>query len=341
MKLPFVGGVVAGCLSTMGWITFSKLSYSSSETSTKDDPHFADLSKAPIKIRSSEGFSHYPEENTRVEQILRFGWPIGGRIKRKLKNHVLEYDCTNKIPVWVAEHLTQESLKGTASRQVARFKMDPHIPKKFSAQNSDYKDSGWSRGHMSPAGNNKMLQVIGENEVAVPTHLYKVIVAHNGDNIVTGSFVVPNKPIDYSHHLKEFQVTMDYLERKVGNKFYTNMNRDEARDLCEDTGCNLMSKTEMDEYIITQRLKGVNSLKKLAKLWKNMEKKGISANTKVQELYQKRLLDLSREEAQAGAMLATAHTVDVPSREITPGKNLDDGESTAAHKHLERVAASG
>ncbi|XP_069954880.1 nuclease EXOG, mitochondrial isoform X3 [Cherax quadricarinatus] len=296
-------------------------------------------------------------------------------------------------------------IQGTASRQVARFKMDPHIPKKFSAQNSDYKDSGWSRGHMSPAGNNKMLQefmdesfyltniipqdidnnggfwnrfeifcrdltqkytdvwvtsgplflptqqengkkivtyeVIGENEVAVPTHLYKVIVAHNGDNIVTGSFVVPNKPIDYSHHLKEFQVTMDYLERKVGNKFYTNMNRDEARDLCEDTGCNLMSKTEMDEYIITQRLKGVNSLKKLAKLWKNMEKKGISANTKVQELYQKRLLDLSREEAQAGAMLATAHTVDVPSREITPGKNLDDGESTAAHKHLERVAASG
>lgn len=69
------------------------------------------------------------------------------------------------------------------------------------------------------------LQVIGENEVSVPTHLYKVIVANQGDDVFTGSFVVPNKPIDYSHHLKEFQVSMDFLEKKVGVKFYTNLNR--------------------------------------------------------------------------------------------------------------------
>lgn len=49
--------------------------------------------------------------------------------------------------------------QGAANRRAAKFKMDPLIPVEFSAQNSDYKDSGWSRGHMSPAGNNKMSQV--------------------------------------------------------------------------------------------------------------------------------------------------------------------------------------
>ena len=48
---------------------------------------------------------------------------------------------------------------GPANRKNIRFKSDPNIPKQFSADNSDYLGSGWSRGHMAPAGDNKNSQV--------------------------------------------------------------------------------------------------------------------------------------------------------------------------------------
>uniref|UniRef100_A0A5F9DN63 Exo/endonuclease G n=1 Tax=Oryctolagus cuniculus TaxID=9986 RepID=A0A5F9DN63_RABIT len=46
-------------------------------------------------------------------------------------------------------------LPGDADRKHCKFKPDPNIPPAFSAFNQDYVGSGWSRGHMAPAGNNK------------------------------------------------------------------------------------------------------------------------------------------------------------------------------------------
>lgn len=48
---------------------------------------------------------------------------------------------------------------GTASRKHSNFMPDPGITLLFSADNSDYRGSGWSRGHMAPAGDNKFDQV--------------------------------------------------------------------------------------------------------------------------------------------------------------------------------------
>lgn len=67
--------------------------------------------------------------------------------------------------------------------------------------------------------------MIGDNEVAVPTHLYKVIVAKQGGQVATGAFIVPNKPLTYAHHLTSFQVPLSHLERKVGTRFYTDLDR--------------------------------------------------------------------------------------------------------------------
>lgn len=70
-------------------------------------------------------------------------------------------------------------------------------------------------------------QVIGDNEVAVPTHLYKVVVGLSNKEATpaVAAFIVPNAPLDYSHHLTQFQVPLDQLERKVGLKFCRNLNR--------------------------------------------------------------------------------------------------------------------
>jgi hypothetical protein len=48
--------------------------------------------------------------------------------------------------------------KKPANRKLARFSPDPSLPREISASNDDFWDSGWSRGHMAPAGNNKHCQ---------------------------------------------------------------------------------------------------------------------------------------------------------------------------------------
>lgn len=48
---------------------------------------------------------------------------------------------------------------GDADRKYCKFKPDPSIPPAFSAFNEDYVGSGWSRGHMAPAGNNEFSSV--------------------------------------------------------------------------------------------------------------------------------------------------------------------------------------
>jgi DNA/RNA endonuclease G (NUC1) len=45
-----------------------------------------------------------------------------------------------------------------ANRKLSRFRQDPNLPPEVAAKNEDFWDSGWSRGHMVPAGNNKFSQ---------------------------------------------------------------------------------------------------------------------------------------------------------------------------------------
>lgn len=51
------------------------------------------------------------------------------------------------------------SSTGHADRKHCRFRPDPGVPELFTARNEDYLRSGWSRGHMAPAGDNKSSEV--------------------------------------------------------------------------------------------------------------------------------------------------------------------------------------
>ena len=69
--------------------------------------------------------------------------------------YVVSYNADLRIPNWVAWHLTAEHVKGAVSRPGGNaWHEDSEVPCS-KATSDDYRNSGWSRGHMCPAGDNK------------------------------------------------------------------------------------------------------------------------------------------------------------------------------------------
>lgn len=69
------------------------------------------------------------------------------------KAYSLAYNTATKCPNWVYWHLTKEKTDGKIKR-FGGFWEDKDVPKPR-ATNEDYIGSGWSHGHMCPAGDNK------------------------------------------------------------------------------------------------------------------------------------------------------------------------------------------
>lgn len=67
--------------------------------------------------------------------------------------YITSYNSETKCPNWVAWHLTAEHADGDVARD-SKFYEDLDVPTPR-ATNEDYRRSGWSRGHMCPAGDNK------------------------------------------------------------------------------------------------------------------------------------------------------------------------------------------
>ena len=70
------------------------------------------------------------------------------------KSYVVSYNKDNKLPNWVGWHLTADHVKGNVKRPGNAWHEDLEVPIPR-ATISDYKGSGWTRGHMCPAGDNK------------------------------------------------------------------------------------------------------------------------------------------------------------------------------------------
>lgn len=71
-------------------------------------------------------------------------------------------------------------------------------------------------------------EVIGKNQVAVPTHFFKVMLAERptesgGVEIRTQAFLVPNKKIRKNARLERFLVSIDDLEKKTGLDFFNRL----------------------------------------------------------------------------------------------------------------------
>ena len=70
------------------------------------------------------------------------------------KGYTVSYNVDRRVPNWVAWHLTAMHLNGNTKRNESTFHEDESVPMPR-AVNSDYVRSGYDRGHMCPAGDNK------------------------------------------------------------------------------------------------------------------------------------------------------------------------------------------
>ncbi|KAL5289104.1 ENDOG family protein [Megaselia abdita] len=96
---------------------------------------------------------------SRISQIMKYGFPGLDNV-RSYSDYVLSYDRRNRVAHWVFEHLTAESIKSNdkVDRSKCDFRSDESIHPFFRSENTDYKKSGFDRGHMAAAGNHRLHQ---------------------------------------------------------------------------------------------------------------------------------------------------------------------------------------
>jgi len=69
------------------------------------------------------------------------------------KGYAVSYNKDTRLPNWVAYELTDIEVNGTCKRN-GRFYPDPDVKGK-QADNEDYRNTGWDKGHIAPAGDMK------------------------------------------------------------------------------------------------------------------------------------------------------------------------------------------
>jgi len=236
---------------------------------------------------------------SRVAEIMRFGFPGLDNI-RSHRDYILSYDKRNRTAHWVFEHLTRESVARNeeVDRNKSNFVEDSSIHPYFRSKNSDYKYSGFDRGHLASAANHRLnqevcdetfllsnmapqvgvgfnrdkwehleryarsltkiyrnvyvctgplylpkkeddgktyvkYQVIGENNVAVPTHFFKIIVGEfeTTRELEMEAFVLPNEAIPDNVSIHSFQVPPDAIERAAGLLFFDKLSRQRIKKI--------------------------------------------------------------------------------------------------------------
>lgn len=93
-----------------------------------------------------------PEEGGRLELPAVRDVEAENILQRK--GFTLSYNAERGVPNWVAWELNAEKLADRVSR-AAHFYPDPDLPPAQAVETLDYSNSGWDRGHMCPAADNK------------------------------------------------------------------------------------------------------------------------------------------------------------------------------------------
>lgn len=138
--------------------------------------------------------------------------------------------------------------------------------------------------------------------MAVPSHLYKVILARRSpastEPLALGAFVVPNEAIGFQPQLSDFQVSLQDLERLSGLVFFPHLDRaGDIRNICAVDTCRLLDFQEFTLYLSTRKIAGARSVHRLEKVMENLRNLGIEPDDYFMSCYEKKLEELKAEEA--------------------------------------------
>lgn len=88
---------------------------------------------------------------------VKYGFPSLSHIRSR-ESYVTCYDPRSRTPAWVIEQLSADTLSGTSDRKLCEFMEDDSVHVYHRATNSDYRGSGFDRGHLAAAANHKRSQ---------------------------------------------------------------------------------------------------------------------------------------------------------------------------------------
>lgn len=144
--------IFAGAVGFLGGIYFKNLSEKKYEVLAATEILSPSIpSESPMEM-DEDSLDH-------VSKTMQFGFP-GFETLRTRKSYVLSYDRRNRVPNWVFEWLTPSHIQynENVSRTKSEFFEDNSIHHFFRSTNSDYRRSGYDRGHLAASGNHRSVQ---------------------------------------------------------------------------------------------------------------------------------------------------------------------------------------
>jgi endonuclease G len=255
------------------------------------------------EFREQQSSQLTPEQEELLAELCPFGQPtaqlgaeLGFTELVVREGYALEHSGDLKIPLWVCERMDPSKLNGPFDRK-DDFRVDPDLEGPRS-ELSDYKGSGFARGHHAPAEDfsrskermsesfflsNMSPQVsavnsgawaklekrarkwVAEDEVtwiitgallydpaeddpstangwveystigagvAVPTHLFKIVVGQDSDgNRAATAYVVPNEKLPAGYRIDTYRRSVRWIEERSGFDFMPELEPGEAEDL--------------------------------------------------------------------------------------------------------------
>jgi endonuclease G, mitochondrial len=167
-------GIAAGLLFAGGYITGSSLLTLRDGSPSTSRTKQSSSTSTSTKITTT---TTIPNHSLEQEAFILGGTAPSAIYRRVSENFVAEYDTATKNPKWVVERITKESLTngsnsegndnvnstgnggGSVSRSKFQFHEDTSIPIQHRARLSDFEHSGFDRGHLSPAADNRSSEI--------------------------------------------------------------------------------------------------------------------------------------------------------------------------------------
>ena len=149
--IGMLAGLVAGAAGVA--IRFGRDSASDTASSSSSSSTSSDLGVTTASSSNSTDLA------AAVARFAPYGLPSHENVSLH-EGYASSINYRLRIPNWVAEHLVAASAAAASdavgvTRERSNFHEDVSVPAPWRSTNADYARSGWSRGHLAPAGAHK------------------------------------------------------------------------------------------------------------------------------------------------------------------------------------------